>query len=302
MKSRNPMWENIVLLTASNEGFHAILQNWEYLAGQQHLRWAVGALDESVYKRLGKSRSFLTDSNSSLKDVAVFRDPGFNIITCKKLDIVKMILECCKLDVVFADPDAVFLKDPFSHDLGSLIRSQKYDYIYQLNYGNADKPNHHIEMGNGSNRKKKSITEGNTGFHYLSHKSRTLKQLLRHTILRCRSENNEFDDQTLFWDQLRKKTPFRICHESKNDTDWVYKDERSENIVREGGEILSMCYLDPYFYRVGKPKPKPHMKNDTVVFHANFVVGKEEKIRSLRRQTLNSYGWDDSRISVNRIR
>eukprot|EP00526_Cylindrotheca_closterium_P013736 CAMPEP_0113631576 /NCGR_PEP_ID=MMETSP0017_2-20120614/16409_1 /TAXON_ID=2856 /ORGANISM="Cylindrotheca closterium" /LENGTH=352 /DNA_ID=CAMNT_0000542091 /DNA_START=92 /DNA_END=1147 /DNA_ORIENTATION=- /assembly_acc=CAM_ASM_000147 len=277
-------WDNVVLITAANFGFYDMLQNWEFLAGKHRLRWSVAAMDDSLYEKLGPNRAFFTTAMNSVRNASSYHSPGFNIVTCNKIRMVLMVLDNCELDVVFSDTDVAFMKDPFSHDFGDLIQTGKYDYIYQLNYGNADAPRQHIEMGKGSNGMQEKLSEVNTGFHYLSNRSQVLRNLLRNTLTVCREKNYEQDDQVILWNLL-KEIDYRLCDKPEVDAEW------SSQFNREGNDVLSMCYLDPYFYRVGKPKPKEYMKKDTVVFHANFVHGKESKIRSLQHQTLDGYGW-----------
>mmetsp|Transcript_6345 Transcript_6345/g.14979 ORF Transcript_6345/g.14979 Transcript_6345/m.14979 type:complete len:376 (+) Transcript_6345:77-1204(+) len=293
------VWDKIVLITAANNGYYDILKNWEYLAGVQGLQWAIAALDQEIYERLGPNRAFPTDSSFAIPNVTSWRETAFNQISCNKLRMVLRILEDCDLDVVFSDPDNVFLKNPFAHDMGQLIQSGDYDYIYEINSAVSDTPRTYVEKGEVNIEGQRfEVAEGNTGFHYLSRKSSWLKKLIKITLEQCASPDNQLDDQVLFWNLLRQNLPYRVCSESSKvgATTWVYHNVPKKN-PDSFGAILSICYLDPYFYKVGREAPlSQNHQRDMVVFHANYVMGKPNKIKSLKENTWEGQGWHMSRF------
>lgn len=293
---RRSDWDKIVLITAANNGYYDMLKNWEFLASGHGLQWVIAALDQEIYDRLGPSRSFPTDSSFAIPNMTSWRETAFNKITCNKLRMVLRILEDCDLDVVFSDPDNVFLKNPFGHDMGELIRSGDFDYIYEINSAVSTTPRSYIEKGEVSiDGERFEVTEGNTGFHYLSRKSSWLKNLIKITLEQCASPDNQLDDQVLFWNLLRQNVPFRLCNESKVGASWVHHNVPKRN--PDGyKDILSICYLDPYYYKVGREAPIPQNQQDMVVFHANYVMGKPNKIKSLRENTWQGQGWHMSRF------
>lgn len=128
-------FSNVVLLTASNWAYSDFLQNWEFMAQQQGLKWAVLALDEQIYQHWGADRAVPSDPSFRVQSEQRFgfRSEGFNTLSCNKMRLVLQVMEDCDTDVVFSDSDNVFFQNPFQHDLGSLIRSQRYHYIYQPN-------------------------------------------------------------------------------------------------------------------------------------------------------------------------
>jgi len=289
------VWDKIVLITAANIGYYDMLKNWEYLSYVRGLTWAVAALDQEIYKRLGPDQSFATDASFAIPNVTAWRKRKFNILTCNKLRMVLRIMEDCDLDVVFSDPDNVFLKNPFVHDFGELIQSGDYDYIYEINSAVSDTPSTYIEKGEVLDGKRFEVAEGNTGFHYLSRKSPWLKNLIKITLEQCASPDNELDDQVLFWNFLRQNMPFRICNESKVGSSWVYHNVPKKN-VNIDQDILSICFLDPYYYKVGREAPLSQNQREMVVFHANYVMGKQNKIQSLKENTWEGRGWHLSRF------
>ncbi|CAJ1965319.1 unnamed protein product [Cylindrotheca closterium] len=296
---RGSVWDKVVLITAANNGYYEMLKNWEYLASVQGLQWAIAALDQDIYERLGPSRAFPTNSSFAISNVTSWRETAFNQISCNKLRMVLGILQDCDLDVVFSDPDNVFLKNPFAHDMGQLIQSGDYDYIYEINSAVSNTPRTYVEKGEvtieGQRFEKFEVAEGNTGFHYLSRKSSWLKKLIKITLEQCASPDNQLDDQVLFWNLLRQNLPYRRCSESKVGASWVYHNAPKKNPERFG-DILSICHLDPYFYKVGREAPLSQNQRDMVVFHANYVMGKPNKIKSLKENTWEGQGWHMSRF------
>ena len=296
LRSTDSGWDKVVLITAANNGYFDMLNNWEYLASTHGLLWVVAALDQEIYDRLGPNRSFPTDALFAIPNVTSWRESAFNKITCNKLRMVLHILEDCDLDVVFSDPDNVLLKNPFAHDMGELIQSGNFDYIYEINSAVSNTPRTYIELGEFTiDGHRFEVAEGNTGFHYLSRKSSWLKKLIKITLKQCANPENKLDDQVLFWNLLRQNLPFRLCNESKVGASWVYHNvlKGSPNDLKD---VLSICYLDPYFYKVGREVPSPQNQRDMVVFHANYVMGKPNKIKSLTENTWEGRGWHMSRF------
>lgn len=292
-------FSGIVLLTASNSGYDDMLFNWEFLADRLGLKWVVASLDEDLHQKLGLERSFVTNSSFSVGQVTKFRQKGFNKLTCNKLRMVLQVLEDCEMDVVFSDTDNVFMKDPFSHDFGELMQHGTYEYIYQVNSNkaNSSAPRSHIELEEGAHAS--TVKEGNTGFHFLSHKSKMLKEVISSTLDQCDAPRNNMDDQRIFWNILRSgEIPFRMCRHPQPGSEWVYNSLALERKQSHNDNILSLCFLDPYFYRVGLPHPNKTMQNDMVTYHANHIVGKEKKIKRLIRYTPNGIGWNTSRWNV----
>ena len=272
--------ERVVLLTAANSAYYDFLQNWEYMAGQLGLQWVVLAMDEPLYRTLGPERSIPTDARYAVNDAVNFREQGFNMLSCNKLRSVLHILEACDVDVVFSDSDNVFFENPFQHDLGKLIRSgANYDYVYQPNTGRVSQPRQHACLANGER-----VKEGNTGFYYISRNSETLKQVIRDALAVCAQPENKFDDQKLFWNELRKH-PTRHCTAAELDSPNVIAPDSSSNTT------ASLCCLDPFYYPTGR-MPRENM----ITFHANFCRGKDAKVDKLQHARKDGYGWDPARI------
>jgi hypothetical protein len=193
--------------------------------------------------------------------------------------MIKDILHNCNVDVVFSDVDDVFLRDPFQHDLGKMILSQKYDYIYQVNDAPASHQNNHSCMTAGQ-----SVGEGNTGFHYFRSSKQT-NVILKETLRRCDNPNNQFNDQAIFWGVMRE-----AMHKDKIWKHCPPHDYRSwSKPSGPKNDVAVLCCLDPYFYRTGQREPPQREKADIVAYHANFAVGAARKELKLREWIDN--GW-----------
>jgi hypothetical protein len=291
------VWDNVVFITGANTAYFDFLQNWEYLAGRLGLKWVVAAMDNHIYERLGPNRSFVADAQFAVEGFHEFKEKGFKTLSCNKLRMVLHVLEECQLDVVFSDSDVVLFKDPFSHQFGELIKSGDYDYIYQLNRGEANSSGTHIEMGEGAKHQDR-LREGNTGFHYLSHKSGILKSVIQKVLYYAEQPSNKLDDQYLFWWRLKKR-PMRVCHPKNR---WALNDVAMQMNLTEGKFILSVCYLDPYYYPKGSDIPQllGNMEQDMVLYHANFARGKQQKIEKMVGARRDGLGWNQSRIDYSR--
>eukprot|EP00438_Fugacium_kawagutii_P020615 Skav206476 [mRNA] locus=scaffold1672:270019:270729:- [translate_table: standard] len=174
-----------------------MLTNWECFAKRSGLDWMVMAIDQELQTHLGE-RSFLATGQQWGKAEAFNSPLGFKVITCNKLRTILTILQETNLDIVFTDADNVFKSDPFlpSLSLGSMIRSQKYDYIYSRK----------IEPG-GQNIFKlnpevyhQEPIKGNTGFYYVSSRKPFLAQKMFEIGVEWCDRRPSLDDQENFWD------------------------------------------------------------------------------------------------------
>ena len=82
---------------------------------------------------LSDDATWMVAGTTSISGTQSFRERKFNEISCNKIRMVKYVVEECNLDVVFSDVDNIFFHDPMKHDLGKLMLTQEYDYIYQFN-------------------------------------------------------------------------------------------------------------------------------------------------------------------------
>jgi hypothetical protein len=321
------IFNNTVLLTSANMDYLDILQNWQYLARTHNLSFAVLAMDDTLYEFLGDDASVPSDTVSVSGEMH-FRQEGFNTLTCNKLRQVLKVLESCQVNVVFSDCDNIFLRDPFrGTELGKLIQSGQFDYIYQSNdpvYSNKKRQ-----------RSRNSIPEqANTGFYYQSHANAFFKQVIRDTLVACSiaDKHEKYrDDQTLFWKSLHNRNkkgggvqrrggiiwwnaqrlrylfgagPVRHCQPAQVhaivESRWKPDAKTRRPVGRSDDEVTvtgaTMCGMDGWYHPIGEPAIPSNP--DPVTYHANFAVGKKAKIEKLKTCRSDGYGWDPSRIVV----
>lgn len=281
-------FQDVVLLVSSNTAYLDFLQNWEYLASQLHLQWAVLAMDEDLHHQLGEERAVPSLSEYSVLGVQHFRKGGFNTLTCNKMRMVLSVAEECDVDVLFTDADNIFYHNPLDHDLGRLVESRRYDYIYQPNSKNvgAEPRNHQCLQGHPER-------EANTGFYYMNRNSHFMKHVINATLYRCEQPSNRLDDQTLFWQEVWKHhlDDNTAMHHCKLDE---YESPSTVNLEASKDVDFSFCCLDPHYYPIGFADP-PY-NNDSITFHANYAKGKEGKIQKLLRSRSDQYGWNTTRL------
>eukprot|EP00547_Thalassionema_nitzschioides_P006457 CAMPEP_0194202468 /NCGR_PEP_ID=MMETSP0156-20130528/2477_1 /TAXON_ID=33649 /ORGANISM="Thalassionema nitzschioides, Strain L26-B" /LENGTH=389 /DNA_ID=CAMNT_0038927965 /DNA_START=30 /DNA_END=1199 /DNA_ORIENTATION=- len=293
-------FQNVVLLTSSNDGYYDILQNWEYLVGQLGLKWSVIAMNERVYKASG-DRAVRSVAPALSSKPSTFGKKAFNQISCNKIQSVLDIMEKCDVDVVFSDPDNVFFSDPFRHEFGRLIESNQFDYIYQPN----------VNILKGTSRSIESYfpfsgvfpKEGNTGFYYMSHKSDAMKQVIMDTMAECANPNPKSygDDQTLFWNSLhalRQKASKKWKHCTLAEVDTIIGKGGVDQNNTSRDRPTQVCCLDPFYHPTGFDKRHPLFNyKEIVTYHANYCFGKKAKIEKLISVRPDGAGWDYSRVT-----
>lgn len=156
-------------------------------------------MDKQLFDHLGPNRSIISDKLMH-SGVFKFRERSFNAISCNKLAVVLDIMGKCDVDIVFSDVDNIFLKDPFQHDIGHLIKMKSYDYIYSPNRRAKD-PRSGGCLSDGFSEN----SEGNTGFYYLSRSSKLMKESMKNAIETCEQPGNSKDDQALFWEEMKSQ-------------------------------------------------------------------------------------------------
>lgn len=277
--------EDTLLLVSSNAGQGDFLDNWRHYADRLKLKYGIVAMDNELYSLLGVDRTVLA-GNVMTTSASRFRTPDFNAISCNKLSIVLDIMESCDVSVVFSDVDNVFIRDPFQHDLGDLIKMNSYNYIYT-----RDGP------GDGE----KDVMAGhfgspNTGFHYVSRDSAVMRDVLKSTVDRCSAPDNmieRLDDQALFWQEMKARFDMgRVSprHCKANDG---YNEPPSFPRLNEGDPPpLNLCCLDPVYYRNGATSTDFMSeealqeiidKKMVVTYHANYAGNKGRKQEKLER-------------------
>lgn len=287
-------FQDTILLVSSNYAYYNMLQNWEFLAHEHDLKWAVLALDEKLFEVLGPDRAVPPQHEFSVSGEHGWGRGNFQKLSCNKMRMAMEIANNCKVNVVFTDVDNIFFQNPFEHDLGQLIRSKRYDYLYQPNRA-VDEPRINSCLQGKPHR------ENNTGFYYIRHGSKIYTQIIEQTLQRCQDPENKIDDQTLFWEEFwnvrnnltrEKKASFRHCKldEYENPLAMLPSDKNRAKI-----ESFKWCCMDPYYYPIGKRREGPS-NPDPVTYHANFAASYAVKVEKLTYARSDHHGWDISRF------
>lgn len=277
--STNNPFSNVVLLTASNNDFSSLLDNWKAFCDEHGFKYAILAMDDALYQRLGPDQA-VPSSPEYMISKAVQKKKYFKLV-CNKMRMILQIIQDCQVDVVFSDADNVLLKDPFVHDLGRLIVDGYYDYLYTTNDAWTPTERSHKCMTGGLG----DDEEGNTGFEYIRSSRPWVQDIMETTLRKCDRPKNNAHDQTLFWKLVhrRKNDQWKQC--TKDNYEESFKGTRKNNET----EVPTMCCLDPHYYTVGASKPE---RPETVIaFHANYVKTPSEKADRLK-EWVN--GWKGS--------
>ncbi|CAE8601525.1 unnamed protein product [Polarella glacialis] len=277
-KSTSTEFARIVLATAFNFAYLDFLRNWECNAQRLGLDWVAIALDDEAFNALDPSQRIAAQGSTSSKSMT-FLSKDFNVMATNTLKTVMHIMKETGFDVVFSDSDNVFVSDPFMKgvSLGDTIRTQRYDYIYQLNWSG---PHKEYQFG-------QEIDEGNTGFYYVSasRKPQLILSLFEAALEEC-ERNADRDGQTNFWNALKTmrkaKAPcFQLCGNS--------------TCSLAGSDSLDYCEMNPWKHRTGWGQQKdsgPDGQSFAVSYHSNFIVGRERKVNALRGMGVWTYGSD----------
>ena len=293
-----PGWlADTVLVTAANWNYMQMLKNWECHAAKYDLDWVVIAMDTKVHEALGPGRSFLIKGEHIETGGHAFRSKEFNTITCNKFSAVVDILASGR-DVVFSDPDNVFVGDPFADtgfgSLGGMIRSDRYEFIYSVNlmtdgddHARAEKrAQERAYLANGEEpfydiRGRRTM--GNTGFYWIKSTPSAI-EMLNFTVAECAVGDRGWDDQTHLWQNVIKRIKKKALpppHYAGTDH-CTQKSWDAPAVARAWSPKaripLRWCNLDVDKYVTGQNVTWPNL----VTYHANFATGSEQKIDKLK--------------------
>jgi len=299
ISNRSRRFDNTILMTTANYGYLDILQNWAYMADQIGLKYLVVAMDDFVFNELHFQHQehpeifqhIISSEEKMPTGQYKFRETAFNKISCNKFKIVLHLMNQCNVDIVFSDVDNVLFQDPFQHQMGQMIYSHQFDYLYQ--------PNVYPEIAQKKagtfweTREGQSIPdEANTGFYYLSSAALVIKEMLSETLLKC-EEEDEYDEQHLFWSVVRearfnqsKTRPLSHCTSLQVKSILTVNDSLSNQHGKESN-ATRLCPLDPFYHPTGKASPR--RARHWVSYHANYSgKGKQKKIDKLKK----ARGWN----------
>jgi len=292
---------NTLLITTANYGYIDVLKNWAVMSHGLGLKFLVVAMDDMILNELRSLEqshpylfkhvipsTFKVNTNSS-----GFGTHEFNLISCNKFQVVLQTMECCYVDVVFSDTDNVLLHDPFQHNMGQMIASQQFDYLYQSNvYPKASKKNAGVIWDTSSGQTIPSAA--NTGFYYLSNTATSIKRIMQETVDEC-WDTPEFDEQHYFWQAMTEaRVNQTITQPLSHCTGPTVRSILAKFAVNAVATEVPpkpthnwtrLCPLDPFYHPTGWTTPRPDA--GWITYHANYVKGKSNKIDVLKKVN----GW-----------
>jgi len=297
-------YSKTILVTASNYQYREVLANWECYAKRLKLKWVVIAMDPKMYELLGENNSILVNGSYTESGAETFGSAGFSNITCNKLLMVAKILRA-GYNVIFSDPDNIFTADLMSGeafgDMGALVSSNRYDFIYSVNLNAAADDvecqkckDETVRLNNGevpSYGIRERRTMANTGL-YFARATPKVYAWMESTVDMCATSN--LDDQSLFWQwtllRLGKGwqhpagvTKIKHCttHE------WGHPKQP------ENPKDIWLCHLDMFKYVTGRNVTQYTSDMELKAYHSNFVSGTEKKISKLQNWTKPPGLWKE---------
>ncbi|CAE7330094.1 unnamed protein product [Symbiodinium sp. CCMP2456] len=245
----HPEFANVVLLTAANYAYFAIYQNWRCNAERHGLDWAVVANDEEAFQQLGADRALLA-IGEKVSGMNGWGSAKLDSVGRNKMFMVLTIMRVSGLGVVFTDADNMFRGDPFATGvhLGDLIRSEKYDYVYQEELAKAPDKGHIVDRQREESYRKHGERLG--------------------------------ADQPIFWQvvQLLRSTGGKV---GPGGFKCVKLCQQSPTCQAPLEDTLQYCSMNAFMHPTGWEEPPP----ERVTYHANYAAN-NDKIAKLEKAGL----------------
>ena len=291
-KGAHPEFANVVLLTAANYAYFGIYQNWRCNAERHGLDWAVVANDEEAFQKLGADRALLA-IGEKVSGMNGWGSAKLDSVGRNKMFMVLTIMRIANLGVVFTDADNMFRGDPFARGvhLGDLIRSEKYDYVYQEELAKAPEKGH-VVPGDG----------GNTGFFFATplHNKKVISLFAAVVAEVDRQREESYRkhgerlgaDQPIFWQvlQLLRATGGKV---GPGGFKCVKLCNQSPTCQAAAEDTLQYCSMDPFMHPTGWDEPP----SERVTYHANYAAN-NDKIAKLEKAGLwNAWSEEAGRCS-----
>eukprot|EP00930_Biecheleria_cincta_P083806 TRINITY_DN73316_c0_g1_i1.p1 TRINITY_DN73316_c0_g1~~TRINITY_DN73316_c0_g1_i1.p1 ORF type:complete len:1494 (-),score=273.54 TRINITY_DN73316_c0_g1_i1:60-4541(-) len=279
-KSAHPEFADVVLITAANYGYFSVYQNWRCNAEKHGLDWAVVAHDEKAVANLEADRALPT-LGDKVSGMHGWGSAKLDTVGRNKMTMVLTVMKISGLGVLFSDADNMFRTDPFAPGvhLGDLIRSDKYDYVYQEELQKAPSKNH-VVPGDG----------GNTGFFYATPKRNAKVVSLFADVVtevdRQREESFKKNgerlgaDQPIFW-QVMGKLRSTGGRKGPGGFKCVKLCKQNPTCKASAEDTLDYCSMDAFMHPTGWEKPPKEL----VSYHANYAAN-EAKIAKLEKAGL----------------
>ena len=281
-KEMHPEFSSVVLLTAANFAYFSIYNNWRCNAEKHGLDWAVIANDDKAFEELRPDRGLLA-IGEKVSGMNGWGSAKLDSVGRNKMFMVLTIMRAADLGVVFTDADNMFLGDPFATGvhLGDLIRSGKYDYVYQEELAQAPAKGH-VVPGDG----------GNTGFFYATpQNNKKMISFFADVVAEVDRQREEAfqrqgerlgADQPIFW-QIMQKLRSTNGKIGPGGFKCVRLCKHNPTCKAQAEETLNYCSMNPFLHPTGWEEPP----NGLVTYHANYAAN-EAKIEKLKKAGV----WD----------
>lgn len=273
-KTSHPEFAHTVLVTGANFAYFPFYENWRCFAERHGLDWAVIANDDEAYKRLGTDRG-MPVLGEKISGMVGWGNVKLDSVGRNKMFMMVQIMNLTGLDILFSDADNVFRMDPFRPgvSIGDLIRSRKYDYIYEEELQKAP-PKGHVAPGDG----------GNTGFFYVagSRKPQRIQAFFTAVVDKVdsirRKNRNSGADQPIFWDVMNEMRRSQGREEGRFGFRCAKMCGQQPTCKASDEETLEYCAMDPFMHPTGWEDPPP----SSASYHANYATN-EGKIGKLKK-------------------
>jgi hypothetical protein len=272
LEMNQKVMNSTVLILSANMGYADMTFNFLCRLAKisKTFKYVVIAQDTSFYDFL-QSHKIPSISGSLIHPISTqnaedFGTTGFKAISIAKMIAVRVVLEL-GYNVLFSDVDIAWKKNPVPFipvDVDLAIQSNSGTNVFPLS------------------------AEPNTGFYFLRSNDRSMA-LLDDTIDRARKDPS-IDDQTHFGNALRdwrisKKAIFIM---EGMTAPWAYHGYRpfTFRLLRpycfQSGQVASASYAQKV------EPPQDGKEQNIILVHANYIVGHNSKVHSLK-----SYGlWN----------
>ena len=276
-KGSHQEFAEVVLITAANYAYFSIYNNWRCNAEKHGLDWAVIANDEKAFEELGPDQGMLA-IGEKVSGMNGWGSAKLDSVGRNKMFMVLTIMRISGFGVVFTDADNMFRGDPFAQGvhLGDLIRSGKYDYIYQEELSKAPDKGH-VVPGDG----------GNTGFFYATPRNnKKMISLFADVVAEVdRQREDAFRrygerlgaDQPIFW-QVMQKLRSTKSKAGPGGFKCVRLCKHNPTCKADSDDTMNYCSMDPFLHPTGWEEPPSSL----VTYHANYAAN-EEKIGKLKK-------------------
>jgi len=298
--SKNPSLSKTVIVTGGNYGYLNHVHNLKCWLDRIGMKFLVFALDPKAHKILSLDKEmnvfYWTGEEGVDEAPTEWQSSQFHVITNRKKEAALGLLER-NYDVIFIDTDVAVFRDFMPYLLWNNV-----NYVHSVNSKCPQSDAWDF---------RRSDDEGNTGFYYVRSTPQTIKVFSDSYMATNDPRLNKLDDQTIFWEVIRKSSdpeiiPLPKCKHFDEETRKEIEAANPAKKQATTGNYSAMvtCHLDGCVFSSGAPRglgPSGSLKanekegeaygrlrvalankKETLVsVHANYIVGNHAKQKGL---------------------